>query len=50
MDAWLALARGGLKGVIEITTEGTQDPFSRFAKDFPEMYEVVRCIALLRLR
>src|ERR1700691_5343595 len=31
-------------------TEGMQDPFSRFAKDFPEMYEVVRTVIVVRHR
>jgi hypothetical protein len=44
------LPRGGLKGVIEMTTEGMQDPFFRFAKDFPEMYEVVRTVIVVRHR
>jgi hypothetical protein len=33
-----------------MTTEGMQDPFSRFAKDFPEMYEVVRTVIVVRHR
>jgi hypothetical protein len=35
---------------MEITIEGMQDPFSRFVKDFPEMYEVVRTVIVLRHR
>ena len=27
-----------------------QDPFSRFVKDFPEMYEVVRTVIVVRHR
>ena len=33
-----------------MTTEGMQDPFSRFVKDFPEMYEVVRTVIVVRHR
>ena len=33
-----------------MTTEGMQDPFPRFAKDFPEMYEVVRTVIIVRNR
>ena len=33
-----------------MTTEGKQDPFSRFVKDFPEMYIVVRAIIVVRHR
>ena len=35
---------------MEMTTEGMQDPFSRFVKDFPEMYEVVRTVIVVRNR
>jgi hypothetical protein len=35
---------------MEMTTEGMQDPFSRFVKDFPEMYEVVRTVIVVRHR
>src|ERR1700688_257763 len=35
---------------MEMTVERMQDPFSRFAKDFPEMYEVVRTIIVVRHR
>jgi hypothetical protein len=33
-----------------MTTEGMQDPFSGFAKEFPEMYEVVRTVMVVRNR
>ena len=33
-----------------MTTESMQDPFSRFVKDFPEMYEVVRTVIVVRHR
>src|ERR1019366_467373 len=46
----MCLPRGGRKGVMEMTTEGMQDPFSRFVKDFPEMYEVVRTVIVVRHR
>ena len=31
-------------------TEGVQDPFSRFVEAFPEMYEVVRTVIVVRHR
>jgi hypothetical protein len=46
----MCLPKGGRKGVTEMTTEGMQDPFSRFVRDFPEMYEVVRTILVVRHR
>jgi hypothetical protein len=33
-----------------MTTESMQEPFSRFAKDFPEMYEIVRTVIAIRHR
>jgi hypothetical protein len=33
-----------------MTTEGVQDPFSRFVQAFPEMYEVVRTVIVVRHR
>jgi hypothetical protein len=33
-----------------MTTEGVQDPFSRYVKAFPEMYEVVRTVIVVRDR
>jgi hypothetical protein len=33
-----------------MTTEGMQDPFSRFVRDLPEMYEVVRTVIVVRNR
>ena len=33
-----------------MTTEAMQDPFFRFAKAFPEMYEVVRTVIVVRHR
>ena len=33
-----------------MTTEDMQDPFSRFAEDFPEMYEVMRTVIVVRRR
>jgi hypothetical protein len=44
------LPRDGREGVIEMTTEGLQDPVSRFIKNFPEMYEVVRTVIVVRHR
>lgn len=38
-----------LKG-SEMTTKATQDPFSRFSQDFPEMYEIVRTVIVVRHR
>jgi hypothetical protein len=35
---------------MEMTTEGMQEPFSRFVKEFPEMYEVVRTVIVVRNR
>jgi hypothetical protein len=35
---------------MEMTTNRMQDQFSRFAKDFPEMYEVVRTVVVVRHR
>ena len=35
---------------MEMTPEVMQDPFSRFVKDFPEMYEVVRTVIVVRHR
>jgi hypothetical protein len=35
---------------MEMTLEGMHDPFSRFVKDFPEMYEVVRTVIVVRNR
>jgi len=35
---------------MEMTIEDMQNPFSRFAKDFPEMYEVVRTVIVVRER
>lgn len=31
-----------------MTKEGMQEPFARFEKDFPEMYEVVRAVIVVR--
>jgi hypothetical protein len=33
-----------------MTTEGMQDSFSRFVKDLPEMYELVRTVIVVRNR
>ena len=33
-----------------MTTEPMPDPLSRFIKDFPEMYEVVRTVIVVRHR
>jgi hypothetical protein len=33
-----------------MTPESTQNPFSTFAKDFSEMYEVVRTVIAVRHR
>jgi hypothetical protein len=33
-----------------MTTERMPDPLSRFVKDFPEMYEVVRTVVVVRHR
>ncbi len=33
-----------------MTTEGVKDPFSRFVQAFPEMYEVVRTVIVVRDR
>jgi hypothetical protein len=33
-----------------MTTESMQDPFSQFAKDLPELYEVVRTVIVVRNR
>ena len=33
-----------------MVTEGMQNPFSRFSGDFPEMYEVVRTVIVVRHR
>jgi hypothetical protein len=33
-----------------MTTGSMQTPFSRFAKDFPEMYEIVRTVMAVRHR
>jgi hypothetical protein len=35
---------------MEMTVERMQDPLSRFIKDFPEMYEVVRTVIVVRHR
>jgi hypothetical protein len=35
---------------MEMTTERTPDPLSRFVKDLPEMYEVVRTVIVVRHR
>jgi hypothetical protein len=35
---------------MEMTTERMPDPLSRFVKDFPEMYEVVRTVVVVRHR
>jgi hypothetical protein len=48
--------RGKLHGTfqeergMEMTIEDMQNPFSRFAKDFPEIYEVVRTVIVVRER
>ena len=31
-----------------MTNEAIQEPFARFEKDFPEMYEVVRAVIVVR--
>jgi hypothetical protein len=41
------LPKGGDKGVMEMATEGIKGPF---VKEFPEMYEVVRTVVLVRHR
>ena len=46
----MCLPEGERKGVMEMTLEGVQDPFSRFVEDFPEMYEVVRTVIVVRHR
>jgi hypothetical protein len=33
-----------------MVTEGRQDPFVRFFRDFPEMYEVVKTVVVVRHR
>jgi hypothetical protein len=38
------------RGVQVMTTENIQDPFSRFGKEFSEMYEVVRTVITVRHR
>jgi hypothetical protein len=35
---------------MEMTTESMQKPFSRFVKDFPEMYEIVRTVIAVHHR
>src|ERR1700688_3049211 len=35
---------------MEMTVERMQDPLPRFVKDFPEMYEVVRTVIVVRHR
>jgi hypothetical protein len=35
-------------GVTAMTKGGMQEPFARFEKDFPEMYEVVRAVIVVR--
>ena len=46
------LPRVARKGVMEMTIaiEGKQDPFPQFDRDFPEMYEVVRTVIVVRHR
>ena len=48
----MCLPRDARKGVMEMTIaiEGQQDPFSQFDRDFPEMYEVVRTVIVVRHR
>ena len=38
------------KGVMEMTAKTMQEPFSRFVKDFPEMYEIVRTVIAVHHR
>jgi hypothetical protein len=55
VSSWRALSLscllpGAQKEDMEMTTESMQKPFSRFAKDFPEMYEIVRTVIAVHHR